>query len=101
MIENHDWWSGIIIDNWVWGFNENKNKLLSIVRKLVAQPDDLSNIDNWMSMSIIYISKSKWQRNIVQRCANCEDENNKQQNCHTLLRLQPVSQVVLESNVLS
>ena len=24
-----------------------------------------------MSSSIIYISKSKWQRNIVQRCANC------------------------------
>ena len=36
---------------------------------LVAQTDDLSDIDIWMSMSIIYISKSKWQRNIVQRCA--------------------------------
>ena len=36
---------------------------------LVAQPDDLSDIDIWMSMSIIYISKSKWQRNIVQQCA--------------------------------
>ena len=32
-------------------------------------PDDLSDIDIWISMSIIYISKSKWQRNIVQRCA--------------------------------
>ena len=27
--------------------------------QLVAQPDDLSDIDIWMSMSIIYISKSK------------------------------------------
>ena len=31
--------------------------------------DDLSDIDIWMSLSIIYVSKSKWQRNIVQRCA--------------------------------
>ena len=37
---------------------------------LIAQPDDLSDIDIWISMSILYISKSQWQRNIVQQCAN-------------------------------
>ena len=35
---------------------------------LIAQPDDLSDIDIWMSMSII-ISITRLPRNIAQQCA--------------------------------
>ena len=40
---------------------------------MIAQPDDLSGIDIWISMSIIYISIFRYPddlRNIVQQCAN-------------------------------
>ena len=36
---------------------------------VAAQPDDLSDIDIWISMSIIYISIPQWPRYIVQQCA--------------------------------
>ena len=71
MIENHDWWSKIMIDNWVSGFNENKNTLLSIVRMKTTKLPHIVEIAASVTSGVgIKSVKSAWIERADLPCLN-------------------------------
>ena len=67
----HDWWSRIMIDDWVWGFNENKNTLLSIVRMKTTKLPHIVEIAASVTSGVgIKSIKSAWIERADLPCLN-------------------------------